>query len=359
MATETEGAAEAGAELFERDTESHLPENRRALALRGVGASEVAAVLGVDPYRTPFDVWAKKKGLVPKPTEVTGFQEYGHYAERGLVAWYEARHLPPGLALVNTLDAQRTIEGPEPWMFCTPDGLVVPLDVAPLIAANGAVPVDAVVSGIECKRRNHRNMDGWGLKDSDPIDMVPDDVALQACYSMAVLGTKRWHVLADLGGLPPRRYILTRNPDLEAEILPAVEEFVVRYLHGDEEPPREGKSVPAYLARKFREILGDTRQATDEEEALLEEMEATKATLDALEERADSLKVRLQEAIGHHKTLASAVAPGRRAMWYAVAGRKTTDWKALALALGATEAQVEAYTKTGEPSRAFRFFPAK
>ena len=35
--------------------------------LRYVGSSEVPAVVGKDPYRTRYDVWAEKTGMVPPP----------------------------------------------------------------------------------------------------------------------------------------------------------------------------------------------------------------------------------------------------------------------------------------------------
>jgi putative phage-type endonuclease len=37
-----------------------------AARAKGIGASELAAILGLDPYRTPLDVWMEKTGRKPK-----------------------------------------------------------------------------------------------------------------------------------------------------------------------------------------------------------------------------------------------------------------------------------------------------
>ena len=55
------------------DTEWH------AWRAEGLGASEVAGVLGISPWATPWSVWARKMGLLPplEPSEPSFGWSYG------------------------------------------------------------------------------------------------------------------------------------------------------------------------------------------------------------------------------------------------------------------------------------------
>lgn len=46
----------------------------------GIGSSEVASILGLNPYQTPYQLWRRKKGL-DAPQEETFAMKAGHYLE--------------------------------------------------------------------------------------------------------------------------------------------------------------------------------------------------------------------------------------------------------------------------------------
>ena len=54
-----------------------LTQEQQARRLSGLGASEVPAVLGLDPYRSPLDVYLEKTGVLP-PFEGNNFTEWGN-----------------------------------------------------------------------------------------------------------------------------------------------------------------------------------------------------------------------------------------------------------------------------------------
>ena len=43
----------------------------------GLGGSDIAAVLGLSKWRTPWDVWADKKGLLPEKEETNAIPAPG------------------------------------------------------------------------------------------------------------------------------------------------------------------------------------------------------------------------------------------------------------------------------------------
>lgn len=328
---------------------SELPPERAALAKVGVGASEVAAVLGLDRYKSPFDLWAMKTGLVPDGFQPNEAAAYGHYAERTMLHWFADRE-KMAFSVGTPTTATRWLDAlpvslqssQAPWAFCTPDARVFGPDLE---------------YGVECKRRNFRMMDGWG--DEGGTDVVPEAVAVQVHYSMFVTGAPAWRVIGELGGQPPVVYTLHRDAEIEDAIVSQVEEFVQRHLLGGEAPPRTGALVDEYLRKKFARSTEAVLTADAEAEAWLEDLEAVKLSLATLERAEEDLKRKLQERIGEAKTLVSTLAPGRKAMWYAVKGRETTAWKQVAIEAGASPHLIAQHTTVGDPSRTFRFYPAK
>lgn len=59
-------------------------ENRKG----GIGSSEVATIVGLNPYETPFQLWQRKTGLTP-PKEENFFMKAGHYLEDAVAKFYE------------------------------------------------------------------------------------------------------------------------------------------------------------------------------------------------------------------------------------------------------------------------------
>lgn len=84
---------------------------------RGIGGSEVAALLGLDRYRTPHDLWLlKTRGGETSPNFN---MERGNFLESGIVEWW--CHRRGG----RVVDAPSTLfHATLPHVFATPDRLV-------------------------------------------------------------------------------------------------------------------------------------------------------------------------------------------------------------------------------------------
>lgn len=90
--------------------------NRRT----GLGGSDVAGVLGVSPWQSPWSVWADKVGLLPIDDDTNERQEFGLLAEPMLRDYFHRR---TGLHVIGE---QTSVHHPEhPWARVTLDGLVV------------------------------------------------------------------------------------------------------------------------------------------------------------------------------------------------------------------------------------------
>ena len=76
-----------------------------------LGASEVAAALGLSPWQTPFQVWARKCGLTESAAD-DSVQRRGRYLEPGVLAWLHDDTGADALLAGSTHDA--------PWVSASP-----------------------------------------------------------------------------------------------------------------------------------------------------------------------------------------------------------------------------------------------
>jgi putative phage-type endonuclease len=98
---------------------------------RGIGGSDAAAILGLDPYRTIHDVYADKLSDSIEQTD-NPHMKRGRKLERMIVSEYSETH-PEDMILPGT----PTSHPQYPWMLGTPDGYIV----SPHVRGKGVVEV--------------------------------------------------------------------------------------------------------------------------------------------------------------------------------------------------------------------------
>jgi putative phage-type endonuclease len=87
---------------------------------RGIGASEIAAVFGLSPYQSPYQLWADKAGLADHVVEETEQMTAGKLLEPAIAEMVRRR---TGWDVV--LNGNRIHWSVEhPWLFATPDAFV-------------------------------------------------------------------------------------------------------------------------------------------------------------------------------------------------------------------------------------------
>lgn len=131
----------------------------------GLGGSDVAGVLGVSPWQSPWSVWADKVGLLPIDDEQTEGQEFGLLAEPAL---RELFHRRTGLHVIG---AQTVVTHPDhPWARVTLDGYTA--------ESAHSDPADAL-GVFESKTTSEA-----------PWDDVPIHYQCQAQWAMWITGTE-------------------------------------------------------------------------------------------------------------------------------------------------------------------------
>jgi putative phage-type endonuclease len=255
------------------------PHDERWHELRraGVTASEIAVVMGLSPYDSPFNLyWAKVNDWRWGGNEYTGV---GSHLEDAIAEWWAVEHAdlwmrPAGL-----------YAHPErPWQLATPDRL---------LRYPARPSVFRLRSLLECKWVA-QSWDGWGEEDTDEI---PVYYRAQCLWQLDVLGVDEVHVAA-LGPTGFRSYVVRYNEDAEADLVlmrEAAVEFVRRLKDGDP-PPLDSHSATLGALKKLHPSLGDGDVQVPVE--LAERYRIARAERKAADERVDQCEAEIRAALG-------------------------------------------------------------
>jgi putative phage-type endonuclease len=222
-----------------------------------LGASEVPAVCGLDPFKTALDVWAIKMGLIQEQGSIPG--DMGNLFEAPLLSYYAAKH-------GRTLAKPGTLMHPVlTWAAATPDAV-----------ANAARNVQAKMVG-------RWMVDRWD-------DGAPDYVQAQVQQEMHVSGLAVTDVVACLGGTDYQEFEVARDEQVIGYIVEICARFWRDNIIGGQMPdidgseearrvlsarfPRPtagmGDAVPEFveMAQRYNQITRATGTAQEEKDIL-------------------------------------------------------------------------------------------
>lgn len=261
-----------------------------AIRRTGIGGSDVAAVLGVHPYRSPLDVWLEK---VFVPTDgrdhrttvaIAPLSEairWGDLLEETIAQEY-ARRTGAQVFRPETGICRHPRKS---WMLGNPDRLVV---------------LAGKTFGLEVKTAGWRALARWG----PPPEECPHEYILQCAWYMGVTGLERWDLAGLLCGQELRTYTFFRDLDLEEMAVAGCERFWKEHVLARVPPPIEGsESFKAYFAELYPTArVEPARPATAEEERAVSGLMDVDAHLGDLEREQllleNQLKASLQDSPG-------------------------------------------------------------
>jgi putative phage-type endonuclease len=199
----------------------------------GIGASEIAAVLGLSPWESRFSLWHRKAGTMP-PVEETVVMRLGTVLEAPLAELFAAQH--PELRIKRTGTWRSRLRS---WQLCNPDRLASDRGGPTGRSFFGSVPVEIKWAPYS---------DGWGPAGSDEI---PVHYRCQVLWQLDVLGAP-FGYLAALVGADYREYYVEYDPEDCALLRDAGAAFVASLPQGDfpGEPPNIDESGHTFRALK-------------------------------------------------------------------------------------------------------------
>lgn len=187
---------------------------------KGIGGSDMAAILGLDPYRTPLAVYLDKVGELPDDDEQSEAMEWGNRLEAAVAGGALDR-------IADDVEERLTMRRSH-RILAHPD--------RPYLLAN----VDRTVHGhpdgpgvLECKTTGTWTAKAW--EDDDP-DHLPTKYIIQQQHYLDVLGWSHGWVAVLIGGNRLRVEHIRRDDQLIAGLHQVAEEFWQRVVDGHPPP---------------------------------------------------------------------------------------------------------------------------
>jgi putative phage-type endonuclease len=191
-----------------------------------LGGTDVSAILGLNPYKTPLQVWLQKTGNAPEQADNPAMK-WGRLLEAPIAdefARLRGVQLKPG-GFVTIKD--------KPYLAAHPDRL---------FADDSAV--------LEVKTAGVRSAARWG-QDGSP-EMPPEYLAQVHWYILLKMVPVAY-VAVLIGGSDYREYEVKADAEVEGRMQAAAERFWTDHVLTGKEPAIDGDATTAeYLARKFK-----------------------------------------------------------------------------------------------------------
>lgn len=289
-----------------------------------IGGSDVSAILGVSPWKSPFQLYQEKIGAFCEEItrEKQRLFDRGHRWEPVVVEMLVDELLDRGHD-VQIIDRNARYQDPEfPFLACE-------LDLELLI--------DGEEHNAEIKTVSPFAAKAWGEQDTDEIPLY---YAAQVMHGLMVKPRKRAIVAALIGVDDLRLHQIERDEETIAAIRAKEVEFWRRVQERDAPEPTTADDVKWLYARDG----GIVMEADEELVRLCEEIRQGKDIAKQCDARIETLSTRLKCAMGHASTL---VYQGQKlATWKSNKDSVKTDWQAAYLDLGPTNEHTKKFTKT-------------
>lgn len=235
-----------------------------------IGASDIPAILGIGPFKTPLQLWAEKTGKVPPPDLSDNEPVYwGKTLERIVSKEFEKRN--EGMKLMAY--KRRFVSKRYPFLSCELDNIVVGTDII-----------------VEVKTVHANSLKNW--KDADQI---PDYVVVQVMFQLGISGRQTAYVACLIGG---QKYI-QKKIEFDADFFRSIEEKAVSFwkMVEEETPPTAVLGDDEALLA-LHPKSNDQLQALQEFEVQIARCQELDAHIKEMEKEQGEIKTKLKEAIG-------------------------------------------------------------
>lgn len=252
-----------------------------ALRSRGVGGSDVAAICGISPWKTAYQVWLEKTGQ-SEGQEQNEAMAYGTMIEPVIRNWYEQAIGEP---------------------VTMPSGILVHPEHNFMLANLDGYRSDRVV-----EIKTARSGSDWGEPGTDEI---PVYYRTQGEHYMMVTGLTLCDFVVSFHGTMPVVYTIEADPELQEMILERESEFWEMVKNGTPPAPVTLQDMLA----AFPKSQGKPITATSEIEALVSRIKSIKAESETLEGEFETIKAEIMGYMGNSDTLLD------------IAGKPILTWK--------------------------------
>ena len=244
----------------------------------GIGSSDAAAAVGLNPYKSQLGLWLEKTGRdggLPKtdPNDETSPMYWGTLLE-SIVAAHYTKRTGHKVRRINAVLQHRR----EAWMLANLDREVI-----------GAADVQI----LECKTAGMNGARLWK-------GGVPEYIQLQVMHQLAVTGKQAADVAVLICGQELQIHRIARDETMIARLIQLERQFWA-YVERDQEPPADGSdSADVALRCLYPQDSGQTLDLSHESEmsAAFSDLLAIRQLLTSNSLLEAQLKQRIQQRMG-------------------------------------------------------------
>ncbi|MGW7932733.1 YqaJ viral recombinase family nuclease [Staphylococcus xylosus] len=291
------------------------------LRKQGIGGSDAGAILGVNKWKSPLQLYFEKTGMYEVKQSDNEFIYWGHVLEDVVAKEFTVR-TGKKVRRVN----QMFVHAEHDYMIANIDRAVI---------GESAL--------LECKVTSEYNKDEW------KSDEVPGSYIAQVQHYLAVTGYEKAYIAVLIGGNKFVWKEIEKDEELIDYIIEQEQDFWNRYILGDEMPPMDGSDATTnFLKDQYKDSVDNQITLDNNAATLIKALDAIKAEEDVLKERKQKYKNELKDKLRENEV---GITNGYRVTWKKQM-RKDFDKKAFAKDYPDL---VEKYTKTSS----YRVFNTK
>ena len=286
----------------------------------GIGGSEAAVIVGMNKWKSPFQLWLEKREEVePEDLSDNEYVYWGNVLEQVVADRF--------CELTGKKVQRRGLLQSEeyPFMLASVDRMVVGEN-----------------AGLECKTAN-----GFAGKQWEG-DEVPDAYYIQCQHYMAVTGCERWYIAVLIGGNKFIWKCIERNQH-DIDILIEAEKDFWNKVQFDIMPEVDGsENCKSALNERFEGGCSEPVELDNEAVYILGRIDELETLKNEVVSEIDEKKNKLRLMLGNNEI---GLVGDRKVTWKTQAGRTTIDSKKLKADLPDVFSK---YAKTGNESRVLR-----
>lgn len=247
-----------------------------AARTKGIGGSDIAALVGLSPWATRYGVYCDKVGEAG-PDQDNSAMEWGRRLEQPIADWFtDTTGIPTRRSgLLQSKAHPLCLASIDRFTDCTghcdqPDGI------------------------LEIKATNWRQAEKWD------DDQTPDEAELQTIHYLGVSGRSHAHVAVLVDGSRPMLRTVQANPDLFETVAGVVDTFWTTFVQPRVAPPLTAHpkildEVRDHYPTDDGEPIVLSRDVVD---PIIDELVEVKAEIKEAKDREEFLSARLRELMG-------------------------------------------------------------
>ncbi len=305
----------------------------------GIGGSDIAAILGVSPYRTAVDVWMDKTGRASQIEENEAMY-WGTALEDIVAREYSKRNA------IKVERINRILRRPgADWMLANLDRIVWQNGQSPILRRNGKIRSR---HALECKTASAWKADVWNHADSIDDAPLPVEYTAQAMWYMAVADLDIVDVAVLIGGQKYAQRRVERDDETIRGMIERAEAFWFGNVVAGIAPAAVNSDDAKSL---FPSDDGQSIEADDDMLYDIRQAQSIKQEITLLSNELDVVTTRIKSRMKTACAITQGGAP--LVTWKSNRDSTKTDWKAAYAALNPPGDHIAAFQTTSTGARPF------